>query len=282
MSEGVTFQRLKERLSRDHKWRARVVKVAAAINYLAVRQMAWSRGLVRMINAHTTDRESDRLIYDLPTLHKEIAGILERQRRDYPHYSYFYGHPYQSLGILGIFGERATDERFDTYGLAKNVGPNDVVLDIGCNCGFVSIVTAYRTGCRVVGVDINPYMIEIGRAVARYLKIEDRVELKAEKFQDLVPDRKFSVAFSFATHWTDDRNYRVELLHHLKRVSDFLDDHGLLVFESHSADVGSEEFYKSMEAARSLFDYDSRAGYVDNGTRELYLMRKRPGLAGAA
>lgn len=282
MSESVTFEKLKARLSRDHKWRARVVKVAAAINYLAVKQMVWSRALVRMINAHTTNPESDRLVYDLPVLHKEIADILERQRKDYPHYSYFYGHPYQSLGILGIFGERPSDERFDSYGLAKHIGPDDVVLDIGCNCGFVSIVTAYRTGCRVVGVDINPYMIEIGRVVARYLKVDDRVELKAGKFQDMVPNRKFSVVFSFATHWTDDRNYRVELLHHLKRISDFLCDRGLLVFESHAADVGSEEFYKSMEAARSMFDYDGRTAYVDNGTRELYLMRKRSESTGAA
>lgn len=275
MSKNVSFEKLKERISKDPKWRARVVKLAAAINSLGVRQMVWARGLVRMINAHTTDGESDRFIYDLPLLHREIADILERQKKEYPHYSYFYGHPYQSLGILGIFGERASDERFDVYGLAKHVGPDDVVLDIGCNCGFMSILTAYRTGCRVVGIDINPYMIEIGRAVAKYLRVDDRVELRAERFQDLQPDRKFSVVFSFATHWTDDRNYRVELLHHLGRISEFLGERGLLVFESHAADVGVEEFYKSMEAARSMFDYDGRAAYVDNGTRELYLMRKR-------
>jgi SAM-dependent methyltransferase len=267
------------RLAANPKNHARLVRVAAAMNRFGIGWMARARDIVSTMNARTTDAASDRFIRDLPALHTRIEAILETQRREYPHYAYFFGRPYQSLGILGIFGERASEERFDVYGLADLIGPKDTVLDIGCNCGFMAVLAAFRTGCRAYGLDINPHMIDIGRAAADFLNLKDRVRLEAGKFQELQSEERFSIVFSFATHWTDDGNYRVELDEHFGRIHGFLTDGGLLIFESHCADVGQPTFYAAMERARDLFDIGP-AKPTDNGTRELYLMRKRGADAG--
>jgi len=210
-------------------------------------------------------------------LHKKIKSILKRQKKDYDKYAYFYGHPYQSLGILSIFGERPSEERFDSYGLADVVSKDDYVLDIGCNCGFMSVLTSYRTGARTYGIDINPYMIEIGQECASFLKIDNKVKLDAKRMQDfeLSDDgEKFTVVYSFATHWTDDENYRVTIQEHLGKIHSLMAKGGTLVFETHCSDVGNPEFYKSMEEMRELFEWD---GFMetDKGERELYYMKKR-------
>lgn len=261
-------------LRMDPKWRSRVTRVAELLNRTGIALIVRSRRLVHFLNATMTDREAERFLVELPSLHREVSEHLVTQRRNYPHMPYFYGYPYQSLAILGIFGERATEERFDTYGLAKLIGPSDTVLDIGCNCGFMSLITSYRTGCRAVGIDINPHMIDIGSACVKYLRLDDRVTLQAGRFQEFSSNEKFSVVLSFATHWTDDGNYRVSLPEHLRRIHSMMASDGLLVFESHCADVGNESFYKALKEVRSIFDIDA-GKKIENGTRIVYLMRRR-------
>ncbi len=58
--------------------------------------------------------------------------------------------------------------------LAK-VGPEDVVLDLGCGDGRVVIAAARDCGARGLGVDIEPYWIEQSRANAAAAGVEDRV-----------------------------------------------------------------------------------------------------------
>lgn len=263
-----------EALRMNPAWRARVTRFAEFLNRTGVALIVRSRRLVHFLNATMTDREAERFLLELPTLHHEVSEHLASQRRNYPHVPYFYGYPYQGLAILGIFGERATEERFDTYGLAKLIGRDDTVLDIGCNCGFMSLITAYRTGCRAVGIDINPHMIDIGNACAKYLRLDDRVTLQPGRFQEFSPKGKFSVVFSFATHWTDDGNYRVSLQAHLQRIHSMMAPDGVLVFESHCADVGNDNFYRALDEVRPIFDIDV-SKKIENDTRLVYLMRRR-------
>ena len=270
----LSRQSLRHWLLRTKGRTALGLRVASALNRLGVRLLIGAREIVSLINEHVTDAKSDSRIRNLGTLHEQIRRILERQKKEYPHYSYFYGHPYQSFATLGIFGERPTEERFDVYRLRELLGPEDSVLDIGCNCGFMAIYASYRTGCRATGIDINPFMIEIGQRSAEYLEIADRVKLVAGRFQEYQPAERFSVVFSFATHWTDDGNYRVELTEHLKRIHALLKPGGLLVFESHCADVGQAAFYEALESMRGWFDWSERI-LSDNAQREVYLMRVR-------
>lgn len=244
------------------------------LNQCGICLMVLGRRIVRRINRHITDQTSDSFVVGLGDLHRRIAGILRKQKHEYEHYSYFSGYPYQSLGILGVYGERASEERFDSYGLADIIGKNDYVLDIGCNCGFMAILTSYRTGARTHGIDINPYMTDIGTECAEFLKIGDKVDLEGKRFQDLSGENIYSVVFSFATHWTDDGNYRVGLKEHLMKIHTLLQPQGTLVFETHCSDVGDASFYQTMEEMREHFSWE---GFIktDNALRELYVMKKK-------
>lgn len=250
-----------------------MVTCASWLHRLGVFLLVSARQLVRLTERHTIDTTSDRFVMELPELHRKVRQELAMQRREYDSYSYFHGYPYQALAILDVFGERGTEERFDAYGLADLVRPEDRLLDIGCNCGFMALYTAFRTGCSADGIDINRYMIRIGEHCIDFLRLQDRVKLVAQPFQDYKPTQPYTVVLSFATHWTDDRNYRVRLQDHLLRIHGMMADGGLLVFESHSADVGNAEFYTALEEMRTHFSWEGRR-LMAKGTRELYLMRR--------
>jgi SAM-dependent methyltransferase len=250
-----------------------MVAIASWLHRLGVFMQVSARRLVRLTERHTIDTTSDRFVMELPELHRKVRQELAMQRREYDSYSYFHGYPYQALAILDVFGERGTEERFDAYDLANMVRGEDRLLDIGCNCGFMALYTAFRTGCHADGIDINPYMIRIGQHCTEFLRLQDRVKLVAQPFQDYKPEQAYTVVLSFATHWTDDRNYRVRLQDHLSRIHGMMANGGLLVFESHSADVGNAEFYAALEEMRTHFSWEGHR-LMAKGTRELYLMRR--------
>jgi SAM-dependent methyltransferase len=266
-------QRYRRLILERPRYRIACATLGAWLNNAAYRMAGASRACVRFMNHHVTHTESDWFVHDLPQLHRKIRSVLQRQRTEYGSYYYFYGYPYQALGILGVYGERSTEERFEAYGLRELIGPTDRVFDLGCNCGFMALYTSFRTGCRAEGIDINPYMIEIGNLCADYLRIADRVRLSAGRIQDLAAPGKFTALLSFATHWTDDENYRVPLREHFERCADFLVAGGLLVFETHAADVGNAAFYKAMDAITDLFSVEAKRD-TDRGTRHLYLLRR--------
>ncbi len=65
----------------------------------------------------------------------------------------------------------------DTMLRLAEVGPGDVVYDLGCGDGRI-VVRAAQLGARGVGIDIDPVRIQEARARARAASVEDRVELR--------------------------------------------------------------------------------------------------------
>jgi arsenite methyltransferase len=59
------------------------------------------------------------------------------------------------------------------------------VLDVGSGVGVTPCFLAKRYGCRVVGVDISPRMVERSRERAKREKVSDRVEFRVADAQDL-------------------------------------------------------------------------------------------------
>jgi SAM-dependent methyltransferase len=58
-----------------------------------------------------------------------------------------------------------------------NVGPDDVVYDLGCGDGRI-VIEAAKRGARAVGIDLDPQRIREARANARAAGVEDRVEFR--------------------------------------------------------------------------------------------------------
>jgi SAM-dependent methyltransferase len=76
-----------------------------------------------------------------------------------------------------------------------DVGPADVVYDLGCGDGRI-VVAAARRGARGVGVDIDPERVREARANARAAGVEDRVEIReADLFDTDVRDATVVMLF---------------------------------------------------------------------------------------
>ena len=58
------------------------------------------------------------------------------------------------------------------------VGPNDVVFDLGSGDGRIPIAAAKEFGARGVGIEIDPALVTLAEANAREAGVEDRVEFR--------------------------------------------------------------------------------------------------------
>ena len=56
------------------------------------------------------------------------------------------------------------------------VGPRDVVYDLGSGDGRIVMLAAQKYGARAVGIEIDPRLIELSRQVARDGEVGDRVK----------------------------------------------------------------------------------------------------------
>jgi arsenite methyltransferase len=66
-----------------------------------------------------------------------------------------------------------------------HISEGKYVLDVGCGVGVTPCFIAKRYGCRVVGVDISPGMVERSRERAEREGLADRVDFRVADAQDL-------------------------------------------------------------------------------------------------
>lgn len=261
-------------IQQNPKRRPLAVTVAGMLNNAGVRLLSGARELVNSIYGEARARPGDDFVIAGVELQNKIKAVLARYAADETSFKYFYDQPYQGLGIVNVLGDRLCDYRFDDYELRKFIKQSDRLLDVGCNCGFIAVLASYRTGCKSHGIDINPYMIEIGMLVADHLRLSDLVTLEAGSIHDFDPD-PFDVVTCFATHWTDDNNYRVSIDSHMQRMARYLRPGGTLIFETHTGDPGNPEFLSAMDNVNgTLFAFDGPYKLTDGGTRELYVMKR--------
>ncbi len=90
-------------------------------------------------------------------------------------------------------GQNATKELIDR----TRITPLSYVLDVGAGVGVTSCHLAKSLGCRVVGVDINPFMIEKAQERARRMKLTDLAEFQTADAMDLpFEDSTFNVVIT--------------------------------------------------------------------------------------
>lgn len=75
---------------------------------------------------------------------------------------------------------------------AMDVNSGDFILDAGCGNGLTACYLAKSKGCKIIGVDINPQMIEKARQRAEHEGVTHLVEFKVADVYTLpFPDNNF-------------------------------------------------------------------------------------------
>jgi ubiquinone/menaquinone biosynthesis C-methylase UbiE len=108
--------------------------------------------------------------------------------------------PFSYFGFLAdigltkhIGGQAATDRLIEHC----HIMPGHYVLDVGCGVGVTACYLARAHGCRVVGVDSHPRMVERSRERAERLYVADRVEFRqADAIELPFDDAQFDAVIS--------------------------------------------------------------------------------------
>lgn len=179
--------------------------------------------------------EKKRYEYYL-TIEKELQNML----KEFKSYDYGQGYFYQSFKRSFIRGFRNTEERVRNYNL-KQITSNKEVLDVGCNSGFILLsLSDIKTG---LGIDINPYLINIAETTKDFLKVEN-IFFKKEKIENFKEKKKFDIVLSLANHSTIDGNISISKKEYFSKCASLLKTKGLLFFESHPKQIENNEMLK--------------------------------------
>lgn len=121
----------------------------------------------------------------------KIMDIFCRSRQQFGE-----GKFYQSFPMLGLKGQRPTQERLESYRLKEVLKSHMDVLDIGCNCGFFDLQIADLVNT-VTGLELNPDLVQIADITKQYLNKNNCNFLK-EDFDVWKTDEKYDMIFAFA------------------------------------------------------------------------------------
>ena len=81
---------------------------------------------------------------------------------------------YVGMSVLHPGGFASTNRLLNSYNLDKD----KKVLDIACGKGTTSILIAKKFGCRVVGIDISPVLIEEAKKLAKRNKVDKLIDFQ--------------------------------------------------------------------------------------------------------
>ena len=78
-----------------------------------------------------------------------------------------------------------------------HIGPESIVLDVGCGVGYTPVYVARKLGCKVVGIDLYKAIVERARSRVRREGLEDRIEIRQGDMMDLpFDDGQFDVVMA--------------------------------------------------------------------------------------
>lgn len=164
-------------------------------------------------------------------IHKEIFGHLYRQHLNWSN-SYCHGYAYQGFEKIGISGIKPTEIRMQGYDVDDCISENMRILDIGSNCGFMSLYISEK--CKHVdAIEYNPYLTLIGEKTSEYLNINN-VSFIENDFYEHIPEDKYDAVFSLANHATIDEKLVMNFEEYISKIFYLLNDGGYLFFETHN------------------------------------------------
>ena len=211
-------------------------------------------------------------------LHEQLEKIRLEIKDKYRSYDYGNGYYYQSMKTINISGYRNTEERIQRLNLENRVN-GKTVLDIGTNAGFI-LLSLSKEISSGVGVEFNPYLVKTGKAVQRYLGV-DNIEFVSNSFEDYQPlGQLFDVILSLANHSTYDNNTRQSLDDYFKKSSSLLQKNGELIFESHPPQIEpKEKLEETLSAIGKYFIIEEKTtfnmkGFLDKNRTYVFAKKK--------
>jgi len=191
---------------------------------------------------------------ELASLHKKLAGHLENQSKNWKSFVYAKEKGfYQGFEEIKIDGWRPSEKRFARYDIERYLSKNKSALDIGCNCGFFTIVVS-RYVKDIDGVEINPHMVDIANDTKEFLKVQN-ASFVTSSFEKYQTDKKYHVIFSLANDETIDGNTKFTFSEYIQKITELLTEKGYLIFESQATDTDETERFKpKMESLKKYFE----------------------------
>jgi ubiquinone/menaquinone biosynthesis C-methylase UbiE len=190
---------------------------------------------------------------ELEELHLKLKAHLKNQNEKWEHFIYSKQDGfYQGLDKINIKGSRSTEKRFNEYNIGSLFSKNKNVLDIGSNCGFVSLYTSEFVKS-VTGVEINPFLVKISNDTKEFLNIQN-VKFVCSTFEEYNTEEKFDIVYSFANDSTIDNNTTFNFEEYVQKILFLLSSGGLLIFESQALDVlVPSKFQSKLEILEKYF-----------------------------
>ena len=179
----------------------------------------------------------------LEQLHEKLQKHIDEQTKKWKSFVYAKSKGfYQGFDEIKIDGCRPTEKRFERYQINKYLNKGKIALDIGCNCGFLTLYLS-RYVSEIDGVEFNPYLVKIANETKNFLKI-DNADFFTSSFENFQIDKKYDVVFSLANDETIDGNTKFTFVEYIQKVMDYLNDDGYLMFETVSPDTYEPKLFK--------------------------------------
>ncbi len=187
---------------------------------------------------------------DLEKLHKKLRKHVEDQIKEWDSFVYASDNGfYQGFEEIKIEGCRPTEERLSRYKIEKYLTKDKIALDIGCNCGFFTIHLS-KFLKHVDGVEINPYLTNIGNDTKEYLE-RNNLNFHTSGFEEFTTNKKYDIIFSLANDNTIDGKTKFTFMEYINKIQELLKPQGLLMWETVSMDTYDPELF---DPKRKVFE----------------------------
>ena len=186
----------------------------------------------------------------LDQLHEKLRKHVDAQIKEWDSFVYASENGfYQGFEEIKIDGCRPTEKRIARYKIEDYLSRDKIALDIGCNCGFLTIYLS-KFLKHIDGVEINPYLTSIGKDTKEFLEIEN-LDFYTSGFEEFQTDKKYDIVFSLANDNTIDGKTKFTFIEYTKKIQDLLKPDGLLMWETVSMDTYDPELF---DPKRKIFE----------------------------
>jgi len=232
---------------------------------------------MRLKDRQAIEKQGNLSLIDL---HKSLEVIRNQSLDKYPHYDYGAGYNYQSFSELNLSGFRSTETRVSALDL-NDVLSGKTVLDIGSNMGSVlfNVRESIKYG---LGVEINEFLVEQSQLIAKYLKVNNKLEFLSIPFEQVSKTRhEFDAILSLANHSTFDGNTKQSLDSYFHKIHNLLTDDGILIFESHPPALEpADSLQKTINLMGNYFsttkvDVQGLDGFLDKNRTYFFCKKKK-------